>query len=489
MEAFVGDSGLTGGRGDRLCIKAVVKRVSPPQFEIAFGAGPGPREEREVLGVAALDRMLKQLVEGATQNVRVCGEVSGLHRASSGHVYFTLKDEREDAIVDCVMYRGATSRGGSRLAEGERVVVEGRVTVYAPRGRLQLVLEAVLEAGRGELLEALEQLKAKLQAEGLFDREKKKPLPREPKRIAVLTSRDGAAIHDVCRVAFSRGPVEILLVPTPVQGPGAGERIARALRWADRLPGIDAIVITRGGGSLEDLAAYNDETLVRAIAAATTPVVTAVGHEVDISLCDLVADVRAATPSQAAEILVPDSRERLEALGHLGERLSRAIQHRLTRDRERMIRLERRLGEPRRRLLEEAQRIDDALTRLERAMGLKLRRRRDAWISDTRRLEAQHPRRVLGAAREELAPLRPRLVTAMRRRIAVGAGALASEAGRLDAMSPLAVLGRGYALATTAGGRVLRKASDVSVGDVVEVRLEDGRLTARVESTTPIETV
>ena len=153
-------------------------------------------------------------------------------------------------------------------------------------------------------------MKAKLQAEGLFDREKKKPLPREPKRIAVLTSRDGAAIHDVCRVAFSRGPVEILLVPTPVQGPGAGERIARALRWADRLPGIDAIVITRGGGSLEDLAAYNDETLVRAIAAATTPVVTAVGHEVDISLCDLVADVRAATPSQAAEILVPDSRER-----------------------------------------------------------------------------------------------------------------------------------------------------------------------------------
>lgn len=460
----------------------MAKRVLPPQFELTFGAGPGLREEREVLGVAALDRMLKQLVEGATQNVRVCGEVSGLHRASSGHCYFTLKDEKEDALVDCVMYRGATSRGGNRLAEGERVVVEGRVTVYAPRGRLQLVLEAVLEAGRGELLEALEKLKAKLQAEGLFDREKKKPLPREPKRIAVLTSRDGAAIHDICRVAFSRGRVSILLVPTPVQGQGAGERIARALRWADSLPGIDAIVVTRGGGALEDLAAYNDELLVRAIAAAHTPVITAVGHETDVSLCDLVADVHAATPSQAAEILVPDSRERLESLSHLGERLHRGMQHRITRHREQLIRLERRLGEPRRRLLEEAQRIDDSLTQLERALSRQLRRLRGTWVADTRRLDAQHPRRVLGAARERLSPLLPRIEASMRRRLDAGQSQLARSAARLDALSPLAVLGRGYALAKTLDGKVLRRASEVPIGALIEVRLEEGHLVARIES-------
>jgi exodeoxyribonuclease VII large subunit len=464
-------------------VSPVAKRTGPPQFDVAFGAIPGPREEREVLGVAALDRMLKQLVEGATQNVRVVGEVSGLHRASSGHVYFTLKDEREDALVDCVMYRGATSRGGSRLAEGERVVVEGRVTVYAPRGRLQLVLEAVLEAGRGELLEALERLKAKLQAEGLFERERKKPLPREPKRIAVLTSRDGAAIHDICRVAFSRGAVSILLVPTPVQGQGAGERIARAVRWTDRLPGIDAIVVTRGGGSLEDLSAYNDEVLVRAIAEAKTPIVTAVGHEVDTSLCDLVADVRAATPSQAAELLVPDSRERLEALEHLGERLARGMRHRLTRNREQLVRLERRLGEPRRRLLEEAQRIDDALSHLERAILRHLKRDRERLVADSRKLDAQHPRRVLGAAREQLAPLLPRLDAAMRRRIESSKGELGSAAARLDAMSPLAVLARGYALATTREGRVLRRATELAVGDAFKVRLEEGSVSARVEAT------
>ncbi|MBM4358097.1 MAG: exodeoxyribonuclease VII large subunit [Deltaproteobacteria bacterium] len=426
--------------------------------------------------------MLKQLVEGATQSVRVSGEVRGATRASSGHVYFSMKDEKEDALIDCVMYRGATSRGGQRIVEGSRIVVEGRVTVFAPRGRLQLVAESVMDLGRGELLAALERLKATLAAEGLFDPSRKKPLPREPRRIAVLTSKDGAAIHDICRVAFERGPISILLVPTPVQGQGAGERIARALRWADRLPDIDVIVVTRGGGSLEDLAAYNDEVLVRAIAAAEKPVVTAIGHEIDTSLADLAADLRAATPSQAAEILVPDARERQAALGHLRERMARAMRHRLTRDREQLVRLERRVGEPigacsrpPSKSTTPSPRCTAPSTASSDSTAMRSRATGDASM-------AQHPRKVLGAAREQLIALLPRLHAAMRRRLDGGRADVARSAGRLDALSPLAVLARGYAIASVEG-RVLRKSVEVSPGEIVDVRLGEGALTARVEST------
>jgi len=459
----------------------VTKRGAPPQFEIAFGELPGGREEREVLGVAALDRMLKQLVEGATQNVRVSGEVRGTSRATSGHIYFALKDEREDALIDCVMYRGATSRGGPRIVDGARVVVEGRVTVYAPRGRLQLVAEGVLDIGRGELLAALERLKVALAAEGLFDPAQKKPLPREPRRIAVLTSRDGAAIHDIRRVAFARGPIEILLVPTPVQGQGAGERIARALRWADRLPDIDVIVVTRGGGSLEDLAAYNDETLVRAIAAADKPIVTAIGHEIDTSLADLAADVRAATPSQAAELLVPSVEDRRSTLEHLTRRLGSSVRHRLTQHRRALELIERKLARPRDRLDSASQRLDDDLEALRRSMERALRVRRDGLADARRRLSAEDPRRVLATARGRLEALSPRLEAALHRRLEARRAELGEAAARLDALSPLAVLSRGYAIATTAG-RVVRRASEVTAGDVVDVRLGEGSLRARVES-------
>ncbi|MBW2527720.1 MAG: exodeoxyribonuclease VII large subunit, partial [Deltaproteobacteria bacterium] len=316
--------------------------------------------------VAELDRGLKRMLESNTAGVHVRGEVSGLHRAASGHAYFTLKDEAEDAVIDAVMYRTAPAAAKKALQEGESVVLVGRVTVYPPRGRMQLVASDVLQTARGALLEALERLKRQLDAEGLFDEERKKPLPPDPRTIAVLTSRDGAAIHDVIQVAFQRGPVRILLVPTPVQGAGAASRIAAAIATADRLPGVDALVVTRGGGSLEDLAAYNDEQVVRAIAAATRPVVSAVGHEVDLSLSDLAADARAATPSQAAEILVPSEQQRREGLEHLERRLVRAVRHGLARASERLTRLRHGLGEPQRRLLEQGQRFDDLLARLER---------------------------------------------------------------------------------------------------------------------------
>jgi exodeoxyribonuclease VII large subunit len=434
----------------------------------------------EVLTVAALDRLLKRALERAAGVVHVRGEVSGLRRAASGHAYFTLKDESEDAVIDAVMYRGAPARARQLLGDGEQVVLRGRVTVFAPRGRMQLVVEDVLGSGRGELYAALARLREKLAAEGLFAAERKRPLPRAPLLIAVLTSRDGAAIHDVCRVAFARGAVRILLVPTPVQGAGAAERISQALAAVGRLRGIDAVIVTRGGGSFEDLGAYNDETVVRAIAACPWPVVSAVGHEIDVTLADLVADARAATPSQAAEMLVADDRERLAALTHLRHRLERATRHRLAARQAELARLETRLGEPRRLLLEQGQRFDELALRLERAIGRALGRGRARILDARRRLEARHPRRVLAAARLRLTPLGPRLEHAVRRRLADLAALLGRHAGRLEALSPLGVLGRGYAIVTTGAGRVLTDAAAVAPGDEIAVRLGRGALGARV---------
>lgn len=459
------------------------QRAVAPQKVGREPEAPLPRvpPEAEVLSVAHLDRLIKRLIEGATADVRVRGEVSGLRRAGSGHSYFSLKDEDEDALIDCVMYRSAPPRAHKLLREGERVVVGGRVTMYAPRGRLQFVAEDVLETGRGALLEALEKLKKKLAAEGLFDPARKKPLPSDPKTIAVLTSRDGAAIHDVCRVAFRRGRVRILLVATPVQGAGAPERIAHAIAFADRVAGLDAMIVTRGGGSAEDLMAYNDERVVRAIAAAKTPVVSAVGHEIDVTLADLAADRRAATPSQAAELLVADDGERRSVLAHLGQRLRRAAEHSLASARAKLGRLFARLGEPRRRLLEQSQRYDELEARLERAMRRRLARVRGHIERDLRRLESQHPRRVLAAARIALGPQLPALTHAFQARLALLARGVERHAARLDALSPLAVLSRGYAIATAVDGRVLNDARLVATGDRVLLRLHRGRLHTRVE--------
>lgn len=491
-----------------------------------------PQRKPDVLTVARLDHLIRRVVEGATTNVLVQGEVSGLHRAGSGHCYFSLKDQREDALIDCVMYRTAPIKARRALRDGECVVISGRVTLYAPRGRLQLIADNVLQTERGALLEALEKLKKKLAAEGLFAPENKKPLPTDPQRIAVLTSRTGAAIHDVIRVAARRGRVHLLLVPTPVQGFGAAERIARAIAFTDRI-GVDAIIVTRGGGSAEDLAAYNDEAVVRAIAACRTPVLSAVGHEIDVSLADLAADARAATPSQAAEILVPDARERQTTLDHLRMRLGRAMRHRLIAGREKTARLWAAIEEPRRLLLERRQLFDELSARMERAVTRQLAGRKSLVESASRRLQAQHPRRVTAEARQTLGRLEPRLAASLRERLvrerrriaeleprlpAAQRERLAGErrriaqleprtiaaikaalsdahrrlgraAAQLDAMSPLAVLSRGYAIATTPDGHVLMRASETQAGDPIHVRLHEGTVTAVVDATQEPEDV
>ena len=432
----------------------------------------------QVLTVARLDRLIKRVLDTATADVRVRGEVSGLHRAGSGHLYFSLKDEKEDAIIDCVMYRSAPAGSRKRVRDGEVVVLAGRVTLYPPRGRLQFIAERVLQAGRGALLEAVDKLKRQLAAEGLFAAERKRPLPAAPRRVAVLTSRDGAAIHDVVRVAFRRGPVRLLLIPTPVQGAGAAARIARAIALADGLADVDIIVVTRGGGSVEDLAAYNDERVVRAVAACATPVVSAVGHEIDTSLCDLAADVRAATPSHAAELLVADQGEQRRQLQQWQVRLRRGVQHQLGMRRQHLTELRARLGEPRRLVLEQAQRFDELSARLERAMRRDLARRRGGLEGLSQRLSRRDPRRGLQRARLRLGELHPCLRAAIERHLQRARRRLVRDGGRLSALSPLAVLQRGYAIVQRPDGRVVRAASEVAPAQALAVRF--GRGTARV---------
>jgi exodeoxyribonuclease VII large subunit len=433
-----------------------------------------------VISVGELDRRLKRLLESETADVHVEGEISGLKEPASGHAYFTLKDEREDASIDCVMYRTAPPRSRRLLKEGARVVLIGRATVYAPRGRLQLTADSAKPAGRGALLEALERLKEKLAGEGLFAEERKRALPTEPRVIGVVTSADGAAIHDIVTVAFRRGPVRILLASAPVQGPGAAGRMTRALQQLARVPEVEAIILGRGGGSADDLSAFNDEELVRQIAACRVPVVSAVGHEIDMSLTDLVADARAATPSQAAEMLVPDAEARREAIQHVTARMRRALAHELRDARATLERHAARLGTPARLLAERRQGLDDARQRMGAALTRSVASQRAEVNRVERRLYARHPRAVLAAARAAMGPLHARLDAAMARDLASARERLAASAARLDALSPLAVLGRGYAIATGPSGRAIVDAADVREGDTIHVRVHRGALTARV---------
>jgi len=466
------------------------------------GAEDASEEGPKVLGVAEVDRRLQRMLERATARLLVRGEVRGLKRAGSGHLYFTLKDEREEAVLEAVMYRSTSPKARSRVVEGEQVVVAGRITLYPPRGRVQLIVNDVLQTARGALLEALERLKQKLAGEGLFDPVRKKPLPLTPATIALVTSRAGAAVHDFIRVAHQRGGgARIVVVDTPVQGATAPARIAGAIATADRYLAADVIVVTRGGGSLEDLAAFNDEMVVRAIAGAQTPVLSAVGHQIDQSLSDLAADGCAATPSQAAEMLVVDARARRQHLEALRARLFRSGQQDLATRRARLADLRAGLGDPRRLILMSTQRLDELRLELERGASRQLRRRRQRLEGLRQRLARQHPRRVLGEARERLAPLLPELERHFRRRLRDETSRLdrlrsrldrametrlrslrhdlSQRVAQLDALSPLAVLARGYAIARHEG-HVLTDASKVDDGDTIEVMLGRGRLEATV---------
>jgi exodeoxyribonuclease VII large subunit len=439
----------------------------------------------EIVSVAELDRRLRRALEDASGNYWVEGEITSLKLAASGHAYFTLKDEREEAVVECVMYRFDAQRARRNLTDGARVQLWGRATLWAPRGRLQLVANFARPAGRGALLEALEALKARLLVEGLFAPERKRPLPVDPTVVGIVTSAHGAAFHDIRTVAFRRGAVRLVLAPAAVQGETAPESIVRALDLIERYPGLDVVIVGRGGGSGEDLSAYNDERVVRRVARVSVPVVSAVGHETDVTLTDLVADVRAATPSQAAELVVPDRRTRAAALARQRASLERALRSTLALERSRLARLRAELGDPRFVVVERQKDLDELAVRLERRVEKSLSSRRGEVALWHGRLLARHPRAVLARARAELGPLGVRLDAAVARIVERTRARLGDAATRLDGLSPLAVLGRGYAIATRGDGRAVRDARTLASGESVSVRVARGRFAARVTDVEP----
>lgn len=441
-----------------------------------------PHQGREVLTPSQLNTLARDLLEGAFPLIWVEGELSGVSRPGSGHLYFSLKDAR--AQVRCAMFKPKSSWLKFIPREGLRVLARGRLTLYEARGDYQLVLDHMEEAGEGALRRAFEELRAKLTAEGLFDAARKRPLPVHPRRLGVLTSASGAAVRDVLSVLARRFPLlEVEILPVPVQGASAAAQITAMLRRASASGRYDVLLLTRGGGSLEDLWTFNDEQLARAIAASKVPVVSAVGHETDFSLADFAADLRAPTPSAAAELLVPNQDDLLRHLRALDARLRNLQHQRLRTAMQRADRASLRLHglRPQTRLQLLSRRQAEGLRRLAAAWQRRLERERSSLRHANAVLRAAHPQRRLARLRERLEGLGPRPQAAIGRRLGNDALRLRGLARSLQAVSPLATVARGYAILQHEDGRVVRSVLDAAPGDALDARLGDGSLRVRVE--------
>lgn len=455
--------------------------TSPPVAPSEAAALPDPRD---LYTVSRLVFELRHMLEDGLPLLWVEGELSSLAAPRSGHLYFTLKDAV--AQVRCVMFRSRARLLDFDPVPGDQVLLRGRATVYEARGDLQLQVESMEPAGEGALLRALEQLRRRLAAEGLFDAARKRPLPRWPRRIVLVTSPTGAAVRDVLSALQRRWPlVEVCLLGVPVQGADAPPQIAAAIRRADREQLGDVLILTRGGGSLEDLWAFNDEQVVRALADCGLPTVCGVGHEVDTSLADHAADLRAATPTAAAELATPDGAQILAQHRAIEAALVRAQQRRLQALAQRLDGLERRLQHPSARLRQMRERLERALAALHRVMRLRV------VVAAQRQRELEHrlrrcsPAVALQARRQRLQRTQAALGGAMAQACDRPAQRLGLLAARMQALSPLATLGRGYALVQSEDGTLLRRAADVQPGAGVQVRLAEGGLDCRVEQVHP----
>ncbi|WP_448096947.1 exodeoxyribonuclease VII large subunit [Luteibacter yeojuensis] len=444
-----------------------------------FDNRPAP----EIFTPSGLNRLVRDLLEDALpMGVWIEGELSNVSRPASGHVYFTLKDA--NAQVRCAMFRMAASRLRFRPVDGMHVLMRAKVGLYEARGEFQLVADHMEPAGEGALQREFEQLKARLGAEGLFAPERKRALPVFPRRIGVITSPSGAAIRDVLSVLGRRlGLADVEVLAVPVQGREAPPAIAAMLRKASASGRYDVLLITRGGGSLEDLWAFNDENVARAIHASAVPVVSAVGHEVDFTIADFVADLRAATPSAAAELLVPDGADLSRQLERLRQRMATLMTRRLEAAAQRADHWQARLNaqRPQARLARDAQRLEALRRRLYVSIGQSNNLRRARLERLQARLAAHHPKLRLTPSRIRIADLRQRMAAAMSRRIERDRLRLAEQARTLHAVSPLATLERGYAIVFDQRDAVVKRASDINVGDRLRVMLGSGEIKVRRE--------
>lgn len=442
-----------------------------------------PSTERDIYTPTRLNREARILLERGFATLWIEGELSNFSRPSSGHWYFSLKDA--GAQLRCAMFKQRNLMTQFAPKDGLHVLARGRVSLYEPRGDYQFIVEHLEEAGEGALRRQFELLKAKLSAAGLFATDHKKKLPALPNRIGVITSPTGAAIRDVLNVLRRRFPaIPVRIYPAPVQGAQAAERIAAAIALASARQDCDVLILARGGGSLEDLWSFNEEIVARAIFECRVPIVTGVGHEVDFTIADLVADVRAPTPSGAAELVAPDADQYLRGLALTMRRIANAARRSVIDVRDRAAWLNKRLLQlhPGVTLRQQAQRVDELEQRLRRGLLHRVAHLKSQLGEQSAHLRRHSPALRLASARGHLATLHVHLRAGMQRRLEHWRTRLGIAARTLDAVSPLATLQRGYAIVTNASGSVLTSATGIAAGDQIHARLAKGALTARVES-------
>jgi exodeoxyribonuclease VII large subunit len=455
-----------------------------------FGELFTPEETRQVWSVGELTGKVKRALETELGTVWVSGEITNLRRQNSGHIYFSIKDER--AQLNCVLFRGQEVDNRDLLEDGKEAILRGDLTVYEARGQYQLLVREIEFKGVGALQAEFEKLKRRLEAEGLFDPERKRPLPRLNRAIGVVTSPTGAALHDVQHVIARRDPrLSVILAPCRVQGKGAAKEIAEAIdalnEFHAKQPergGLDLILITRGGGSLEDLWAFNEEAVAQAVFRSTLPVVSAIGHEIDFTISDFVADLRAATPSAAAELITEGVFSSLGFIADAPRWLAECVARRLARESENLARLQRRLSlaRPSRRIGELVQRLDDLQTGMSNAVGYRFEtlKRRGAELAG--RLGRLRPSRQLQRKREAVKFLNDRLMEHAASRLESLRVRLARVQDRLRLLSPGSVLERGYSITMDAKtGEVIRSTKKVQTGQKIRTRLDDGEFESVVE--------
>ncbi|MCD9524764.1 exodeoxyribonuclease VII large subunit [Photobacterium carnosum] len=433
--------------------------------------------------VSSLNAQVRLILENEMGIVWLVGELSNFSMPVSGHWYFTLKDSR--AQVKCAMFKGTNRHVSFKPGNGNQVLVKARLSIYEPRGDYQLIIESMQPEGDGRLQQQFEQLKMTLAAEGLFAQALKKPLPQQPQRVGIITSKTGAALHDILQVLKRRDPsLAVVIYPTMVQGDGAAISIAQAIGRANSRQECDILIVGRGGGSLEDLWAFNEEIVARTIAASQIPIVSAVGHEVDVTIADFVADMRAPTPSAAAELISRDSSAQTDKIAQKQQQLRHAIQFYFADKKQHVNQLEHRLDRqhPQLRLNQQQQHLDDITRRLQQIMLKKIQKQQQRITQNQYKLSLHSPQQRLQHNTTTLINTKRRLLDAMDRNLLNAQHKLSLSAEKLDTVSPLATLSRGYSITRNDKGDLIRRCDQVKAGDQLITTVTDGKIHTTVNN-------
>ncbi|MEH0372469.1 exodeoxyribonuclease VII large subunit [Vibrio mimicus] len=438
---------------------------------------------RNIYTVSRLNAEVRLLLENEMGIVWLVGEISNFSAPVSGHWYLTLKDSQ--AQVKCAMFKGNNRLVNFKPQNGQQVLVKARLSLYEPRGDYQIILESMQPEGDGRLQQQFEQLKMLLAAEGLFAQTRKKPLPENPRCVGIITSRTGAALHDILHVLKRRDPnLPVVIYPTLVQGEDAAIQIAQAIGRANSRAECDVLIVGRGGGSLEDLWCFNHEIVARTIAASDIPIISAVGHEIDVTIADFVADVRAPTPSAAAELVSRDNRHKQQALHQWQAKLASGMRHYLAQQHTQFARIQHKLDKqhPQARLERQQQQLDELSLRLEQKMHQRLATQQQRWDRLSHKIQLNSPTHLIRQQRFNLLQQEQRLTQSIQHHLIQSRHQLALLSEKMDAVSPLATLARGYSVTRTAQGELVRQSAQVKPGDTLVTQLMDGEILSTVNS-------